>query len=73
MSGEVLTSSNVASVEARIAGYSFGLAKVGVGRFAFSGTVPQVPAIFHRTYTLDIIARNSRGDATRQSVPIQII
>jgi hypothetical protein len=72
VTGEVATSSNVASVEARIAGYSVGLTKVGVGRFGFVGTVPQLPPILYRSYELEFIARNTRGDATKQSVPISV-
>lgn len=70
--GEVFTSSNVASVEARIAGYSLGLNKVGIGRFEFVAGVPNIPWFVAHSYTLELIARNARGDATKQSVPINI-
>lgn len=72
MSGTVETSSNVASVEARIAGYSSSMRKVGVGRFSLSYRVPNLPFFLHRTYTIEVIARNTRGDAVRTSVPITI-
>jgi hypothetical protein len=72
VSGTVETSSNVASVEARIAGYSSSMRKVGVGRFSLSYRVPNLPFFLHRTYTIEVIARNTRGDAVRTSVPITI-
>ncbi|HET9097517.1 MAG TPA: hypothetical protein VFN37_12700 [Candidatus Baltobacteraceae bacterium] len=72
VSGTVETSSNVASVEARIAGYSSTMQKVGMGRFALTYRVPNLPFFLHRTYTIEVIARNSRGDAVRSSVPITV-
>jgi len=72
VSGTVETSSNVASVEARIGGYGTQMRKVGVGRFALSYRVPKLPFFLHRTYTLEIIARNTRGDAATSSVPITV-
>ncbi len=72
VSGTVETSSNVASVEARIAGYSSAMHKVGVGRFAMTYRVPYLPFFLHRTYTIEVIARNTRGDAVRSAVPITI-
>lgn len=72
VSGTVQTSSNVASVEARIAGYATAMQKIGVGRFALTYRVPNLPFFLHRTYTIEVIARNSRGDAVRSSVPITV-
>jgi hypothetical protein len=72
VTGTVETSSNVASVEARIAGYSSTLAKVGVGRFALSYRVPNLPFFLHRTYSIKVIARNARGDAVSSSLPITV-
>lgn len=72
VSGTVETSSNVASVEAKIAGYSSSMQKIGVGRFALTYRVPNLPFFLHRTYSIEVIARNSRGDAVRSSVPITI-
>jgi hypothetical protein len=73
VSGFVKTTSNVASVEARIAGYSSVMQKVGVGMFVLTGRVPSLPFFLHnRTYAIEVIARNTRGDAVRSSVPIFI-
>jgi len=72
VTGVVQTSSNVASVEARIAGYSSSLTKVGVGRFALSYRVPNLPFFLHRTYAIVVIAHNARGQAVSSSLPITI-
>lgn len=72
VSGTVETTSNVAAVEARIAGYATSMQKIGVGRFALSYRVPNLPFFLHRTYTIEVIARNTRGDAVTSSVPITI-
>ena len=72
VSGSVRTSSNVASVEARIATYSIAVPKTGVGHFALSYVVPSLPFFLHRTYDMTIIARNTRGDTTSQTIPITI-
>ena len=72
VSGEVLTSTNVASVELRIAGFSMSMPKTKPGHFALSYQVPNVPFFFHKTYDMNVIARNTRGDAAKTSVPITI-
>ena len=72
VSGNIVTSSNVASVEARIANFSIAVPKIGAGRFALSYTIPDVPFFLKKTYALTVIARNTAGDQTTRSVPITI-
>ncbi len=72
VSGYVEATSNVASVEARIAGYSMNLRKIGVGKFVMSYRVPHLPFFLHKTYAIEVIARNTRGDSVSSSVPITI-
>ena len=72
VSGTVETSTNVASVEARIGGYSSPLHKVGAGRFVLTYRVPYVPFFLKKTYTVLLIARNTRGDAVTTSFPITV-
>jgi hypothetical protein len=72
VSGFVETSSNVASVEARIGGYSSSMRKIGVGKFVLTYRVPRLPFFLHRTYTIEVIARNTRGDSVSSAVPITI-
>jgi len=70
--GTVETTSNVASVEARIATFSVGVPKIGVGRFALKYVVPNVPFFFHGTYEMTLIARNTAGNAVQRVIPITV-
>lgn len=71
--GSVIASSNTASVVVSVARYAVGMEKIGPGRFTIAVTVPHIPFFLrHRTYTLYITARNSRGDATVQALPITV-
>ncbi len=72
LTGSVLTSSNVASVEARIGGYGLTLQKVGVGRFELAYTVGPLPWFVHGKYTMEVVARNTRGDTVRRSIPLTV-
>jgi hypothetical protein len=72
VSGVVLTSSNVASVEASIASYVMPLIKTGVGQFALSYTVPNIPKAFRGTYALKIMAHNAAGVTANASTSITI-
>jgi hypothetical protein len=70
--GEVITTSNVASVEARIGGYAVTLEKVGVGRFQLLYTVGPLPWFVHGNFTMQVIARNTRGDSTTKAIPLTV-
>jgi hypothetical protein len=68
----VLTSSNVASVELRVAGYSASLAKTDVGHFEGSSRVPHIPFFLSHNVTLQIIGRNTAGSAVEQDLALQV-
>ncbi|HEY1977517.1 MAG TPA: hypothetical protein VGG89_13260 [Candidatus Baltobacteraceae bacterium] len=70
--GKVLTSSNVASVEVRIANFGVGLNKVGVGRFTLAYRLGAIPFFAHGTYPMHVIARNSRGDKAERTLQLTI-
>jgi len=70
--GKVLTSSNVASVEMRVATYGVGLQKTGVGRFSLTYRIGSIPFFVRGTYPMRIIARNTRGDETERTLPLTI-
>lgn len=72
VSGTVETSSNVASVEARIGGYSTAMQKVGTGKFQLSYRVPSLPFFLHHTYMIQVIARNAKGQAVSTALPITV-
>lgn len=69
--GSVVTSSNVASVEARIGGYAVSLHKVGVGRFALTYRV-SIPWFVHGDFTMQVIARNTSGTAVTREIPLTV-
>lgn len=72
VSGTVETTPDVASVVARIAGFSSPMQKIGAGRFALSYRVPYLPFFLHRTYSIEVTARTTGGQAVSGSVPITI-
>lgn len=72
ISGMVETSSNVASVEARIATFSINVPKVGVGRFALNYVVPSVPFFLYGTYPMTLVARNTAGDTVERVISITV-
>ncbi len=72
VSGNVVTSSNVASVEARIGGYAVRLSKVGVGRFALNYTVGPLPWFVHGNFMMNVIAKNARGEVATRAIPFTV-
>lgn len=73
VTGNVVTSTNVASVELRIEPYSLNLPRTDYGQFAIALQVPSIPWMVRRgAYTLRLIARNARGDATELDVPVTL-
>ena len=70
--GQIVTSTNVASVELRTESFSFVADRLGFGIFVFSQTVLDVIPQYRRAYLLRVIARNARGDAAERLVPIVI-
>jgi hypothetical protein len=72
ISGTVLTTSNVASVEATIASYVIPMSKTDVGHFTLSYVVPNIPKPFRGTYALRIVAHNTKGDTVSRSMSLTI-
>lgn len=73
VTGSVVTSTNVASVELRIEPYSLNLPRTDFGEFGISFQVPSIPWMVRRGgYTLRLIARNASGDATELDVPVTL-
>jgi hypothetical protein len=70
--GRVITTSNVASVEARIGGYAVNLVKVGVGRFELTYTVGPLPFFVRGNFTMRVIARNTRGDTATRAIALTV-
>jgi hypothetical protein len=70
--GTVQTSSNVASVQAKIGDYAAPMRKVGVGRFTLAYRVPNLPFFLRKTYMIQVIARNTGGMSVSTALPITI-
>jgi hypothetical protein len=71
--GHVTTSTNVASVEARVRGYSAVFSKRGVGEFALNYTLPSmIPWFVHGTYMVRVIARNTAGVQAVRELPVRL-
>lgn len=68
----VYTTSNTASVEARIYGYGMPLQRVGVGYFRFAFRIPEVPFFFKRAWPVQVIARNVDGRSASKRVMISV-
>lgn len=71
-SGEIVTTTNVASVEVRSNLFSIDVPRRAFGRFAFDLHVLDVPPIFLRAYLLRVIARNAAGVETEEDLPFRI-
>jgi hypothetical protein len=70
--GRIVTSTNVASVEIRTESFSFVADRPRFGVFDFSQDILDVIPQYRRAYTLEVIARNARGDEDERLVPIAI-
>jgi len=59
--GNIITTTNVASLEVRAPSFTFNAEHVGPGEFAFSIHAIFIPPIYRRVYTVALIARNTKG------------
>jgi hypothetical protein len=73
VTGHVITTSNVASVEVRIATYGIAMHKTGVGTFSIDYAVAELPFFLKGTYTMRIIARNTGGASQEWTQPLTIL
>lgn len=70
--GRVRTTSNVASVEVRVVGFSTVMTRRGVGEFSVNYPVPMLPPWLHRTYPVEVIARNVDGVRETRTLEITL-
>jgi hypothetical protein len=70
--GRVRTTSNVASVEVRVVGFSTVMTRRGVGEFSVNYPVPVLPSWLHRTYPVEVIARNVDGVRETRTLEITL-
>ena len=73
VSGTVTTSSNVGSVEVRLGSTGTWAVHSGVGLYTLSYRVPKLPFFLKgHVFTLQIIARNARGDSAERDVGVTV-
>ena len=70
--GDIVTSTNTASLEFQTNLFDFSAPRSQLGRFHFTLRLVDVPAQMVRPYTLRVIARNTAGDVSQVDVPFRI-
>jgi hypothetical protein len=70
--GQVRTTSNVASVEVRVQGFSTVMTRRSVGDFTLHYPVPMLPPWLHRTYPVVVIARNVDGVSETRTLEVTV-
>lgn len=71
-SGTAITSTNVASLEVRIASYSFSVPRTDFGIFAMNAQVPRVPFYARHKWTAHVIARNAAGVEVTRDIAVTL-
>jgi hypothetical protein len=72
LAGTIHTTPDVTHVVLHVFGLSMPMRKTASGTFSLSWIVPDLPALFRRTYTLTAVAVDARGATAQESVPVTI-
>lgn len=72
ITGTVITSTNVASVQLHIAGYAIGLPRRDFGIFELSYQIPHIPFFARRNYPAQLVATTAAGVTAERSMIIPI-
>ena len=72
MSAVVRTTPGVVSVVAYAAGVSIAVPRVGLGLFAGSTTIPQLPSFARGSYAVTFVASDGRGAKTQSAVGVRV-
>lgn len=72
VSGAIVTSTDVAVVEAHIATFSVIVPFVSAGHFAIKYVVPPIPFFLKGRYNVDVVAKTLDGKATHRIVPVTV-
>jgi hypothetical protein len=72
ISGTVITSTNVAAVDVRVAKYSSRLPQTAPGVFAVTYTLPKIPFFLRGAYTAQVIAQNGAGLTAERDVQVSL-
>jgi len=68
--GNIITTTNVASLEVRAPSFTFNAERIGYGEFAFSVHAIFIPPIYRRVYTVTFVARNAGGAAAERDIDV---
>jgi hypothetical protein len=68
--GDIMTTTNVASLEVRTPSFQFNARRIDYGEFNFSIRVPSIPPQSRRLYAVVFTARNPRGIAAERNVQV---
>jgi hypothetical protein len=71
-SGTIITSTNVAAVEIRLAGHKRRIPRVDAGIWQMSYNVPHIPFWLRRTYTAQVVAMNAAGVEAERDVTVSL-
>lgn len=72
VSGTVITSTNVAAVDVRVANQDRRLPQTAPGIFSMSYTLPKIPFFLRGTYTAHVIAQNTAGVTAEKDVTVTL-
>jgi len=72
VSGTVITSTNVAAVEIRVAGRAMRIPRADAGIWQMSYHVPRIPFFMRGNYTGQIVAINAAGLTVQQAMTFSV-
>jgi hypothetical protein len=70
--GAIVASSNVASADIHVEGYSMPLNHDSEGHFSLTRTLPHIPSFAKGDYTLVVAVHNTAGQTVQTSMPIHL-
>jgi outer membrane biosynthesis protein TonB len=72
ITGTIITSTNVAAVEIRLAGHSMRMPRTDFGIWSMTYKMPHVPFFYRGRYTAQIVAMNSAGAQAEQDLTVSV-
>lgn len=72
VSADVRTTAGVASVVAYAGGTSMAVPRVGIGRFAGSTTLPELPSFVHGVFPVTFVAHDRSGRSTQTAISVTV-
>lgn len=72
VTGTVVTSTNVSSVQVQFAGHAAAIPQSQPGIFALSYTLPHIPFFMDGSYTAQVVARNAQGLSAQRDISVSV-